>query len=372
MQSEKQAPLPVRLVAGPHSGRNAEWIVASAPPGGGRGRWLWLVGALQRPLASAALDRACAAVRGRLLIDGLPGGCPCCAAGAQLAAGLVRVLRRQRRDGQDIAGLILQVEPEGDPSRLADNLMVPEVEAWLRIDAISAVVGAADLAGSMAPGRTPRTMRCLGAASRVYLQEGVASPVATRLGSDWEGTLVPRPDGALAIDRGPGLGAGAAIAPEAGTVAGWTALDHDPFGSRAAGEPWQVLARWPGSVRFDRRAVAGWLDDLGQRLATPASGQPGDRIELALIARTERDWLGWQPGAIEVPLTWRSDSRIAWRRVDHAGPPAATSADAAVGTPVLTAPAGVGVPFVTESGLATLPADIGAGLAVAPLLDPRG
>jgi len=25
--------LPVRLVAGPHSGRNAEWIVASAPPG---------------------------------------------------------------------------------------------------------------------------------------------------------------------------------------------------------------------------------------------------------------------------------------------------------------------------------------------------
>lgn len=376
LQSERQAPLPVRLVAGPHSGRNADWIATMALPG--RGRWLWLVGALQRPLATAALDQAPMAQRERLLIEGLPGGCPCCAAGTQLAAGLARVLRRQRRDGQIIEGLILQVEPEGDPARLADNLLGAGVEDWLQIEAISAVVRAEDLAGSGSPGRSSRTMRCLGAAGQVHLREAVTGPVATRLGPDWAGLLVPvadpvadpagertgEPTGEPAGEPAAGIATGPRIA------AGWTRLDHDPFGGQEAGEAWQELARWPPSVRFDRRAVPGWLDDMRRRIAVArgrVAGPAGPTIELALIARTERDWLGWRPDALEVPLAWRSDSRLAWRRVRRE----VTDAAAAVDGEAAAAVDGEAVTAVTVFALDDLPADIADGLAVAPLLATR-
>ncbi len=383
MLTEGQAPLPVWLVAGPHSGRNAEWIAAAAPPG--QGRWLWLVGALQRPLASAALDRVPAAVRERLLLDGLPGGCPCCAAGVQLAAGLARLLRRHRREGRAITGLILQIEPEGDPARLADNLLGTEIESWLRIDTITAVVSAEDLAGAVAPGRSSRTMRCLGAARRVWLRESVTRPVATRLGPDWSGALVPVSEAARVADPdGPTLAL-------AGAGAGWTVLDHDPFGGGSAGgEPWQPLARWPASVRFDRRAVPAWLEDLGRRLALATGGWAGAPVEaapvesapvelapveLALIARTERDWLGWQPGAAEMPLAWRSDSRLVWRRSGRTGSidglPAIHPLPAF--RPLHAAGHGKsghsnGAQIVTGSVADDLPADIIDGLTVAPLL----
>ena len=337
----------MRIVAGPHSGRNAEWIAAIAPPG--RGRWLWLLGALQRPLAVAALERAPAPVRERLVIDGLPAGCPCCAAGPQLAAGLARSLRQQRRNGVDVAGLILQVEPEGDPARLADNLLWPEVEAWLRIDDIEAVIGVEELgrdsASASAPARSPRTLRCLGAAARVYVRRedtacAIVSPEATRLGPDWAGALVPVSMQAQAQMQAQGQ------VKEPARDDGWSVFEHDPFGglagsaSAGSGAAWQELARWPTSVRFDRRAVPAWLQALGQGLDLDRGTgiDAGAPVELALIARTERDWLGWRPGASEVPLAWRSGSRLAWR----------------------------------PAGRQALPADITDGLAVAPLLPSPG
>ena len=83
-----------------------------------------------------------------------------------------------------------------------------------------------------------------------------------------------------------------------------------------------------------------------------------------MIARTERDWLGWlgwHPGAAptaargEIPLAWRGDSRLAWRRARGA----AADSDAA------------GETSITGQGHTGLPTDIGDGLAVAPLLGPR-
>ena len=408
MQTVEAGPLPVRIVAGPHSGHNAEWIAAAMPPG--RGRWLWLLGALQRPLAVGALERAPAAVRERLIIGGLPGGCPCCAAGSQLAAGLARSLRQQRRSGVDVAGLILQVEPEGDPARTADNLLGPEVEAWLRIDHIDAVIGAEDLGGAPAsasasapaPARSPRTLRCLGPAARVHVRQmdpdwASLPPEATRVGPDWAGALVPArkqvPEPGLALEPGLRQGSergqrqgseqerglrqgqeqaqGRDQAEESVGPEGWVVFEHDPFaglaGSTGVGASWQELARWPASVRFDRRAVPAWLQALRQGLNRGKGNGGGAPVELALIARTERDWLGWRPGASEVPLAWRSGSRLAWL----SALPAGRNPRAGAGIGVV----GAGAPDVSgimPGRAQDLPADIVDGLALAPLLSAPG
>lgn len=332
------ASLPVWIVAGPHSGRNANWIVAQPWPG--QGRWLWLTGALQRPLAAQAL----AAGPDRLLLDSLPGGCACCAAGAQLGVGLARALRRQQRTGEAVAGLILQLEPDGDPARLADNLRASAAQAPWQLEALVAVLADSDLRGLSAP--TGRLLRCLGSADRVFVVDqagagpeagpeaeaeagagaGAApgvSPAAgarpaqatpaplTRLGPDWPGRLVSVP---LPGESGGRL--------QGGLQPGWRRFDHDPFGPEPGpgvpglrhgpGSGWQTAARWPGATRFDRRVVADWLERL-QRAASPA-----DTVEFALIARTERDWLGWHPQGAEVPLAWRLDSRLAVRARDRA------------------------------------------------------
>lgn len=318
------ARLPVWLVAGPHSGRNAAWIVSHAWPG----RWLWLAGPLQRPLAAQALEAGGADAATRLVLESLPGGCACCAAGAQLGAGLARVLRRQRREGAPPEGLILQLEPDGDPARLADNLAASGADAPWQLEAIVAVVAATDLAapdlaapdgaaadGAAAARPTARLLRCLGSAGRVFVRD--AAPVQrtaraglpTPVGPDWQGALLPAADEMAA--------------------AGWQAFVHDPFGGSgpvadpgpAASGPWQLLARWPGSLRFDRRAVAGWLAELEQ--AWRGAGADADAaVEFALIARTERDWLGWHAGGAEIPLAWRMDSRLAVRtgRLEGAEP----------------------------------------------------
>ena len=329
--------LPTWLVAGPHSGCNAEWIVSRELPG--PGRWLWLTGALQRPLAAQALARAVADRAGRLLLGTLPGGCACCAAGVQLGAGLARALRQHRRDGERIEGLILQLEPDGEAARLADNLREAGPEALWRIDAIVAVLPPGGLDGVLRqPGPGPassrhgaaRRLRCLGSAERVFAASpvrggdgpaGAEGPavfplVPTPVGQGWAGVLIPASDGA-ADPR-------------------WSTFSHDPFGAASAASsslttlprsaPWQVIARWPGAVRFDRRAVAGWLEGLAHRLEGLAQRGPGPAqgdsapasgadTEFALIARTERDWLGWRAGAAALPLAWRLDSRLAVRGV---------------------------------------------------------
>ena len=315
--------LPIWIVAGSHSGRNAEWVVSrDLPPG--EGRWLWLTGALQQPLAAQQLAAAEArGAGGRLLLGSLPGACACCAASAQLGAGLARVLREQRRAAGSIDGLILQLEPDGDPGRLADNLLAAGPQAPWSVDVIAAVLSEVEWASLAEAATAPtgrsgaRLLRCLGAASAVHVAAAAtpaaANPPVFALAENWPARLVA-----------------AASSTAASTAAPWRAYAVEPFGAAAPlaapagpGQPeWRQLACWPASIRFDRRAVAAWLAQLAAaareqaRSAARADWRGSEAtadFELALIARTERDWLGWQPGAAEVSLSWRLDSRLAVR-----------------------------------------------------------
>lgn len=361
--------LPVRLVAGAHSGRNARLATALALPG--EGRWLWLTAPLQRSLAQMALEAGGPGAGQRLLLDGLPGGCACCATAGQLAAGLARVVRQRRREGESLAGVLIQVEPDGDPARLADQLLSPACAEWLALESIVAVLSTAELAGLSVAADAPgiettagRNLRCLGPADMVWVappgvrEAGAAlagDPIAraTVLGRGWSGLLVPSL-------TAPGSGQDALLAE------GWQAWRHEPFDG---GRPWPVLARWPADQRFDRRAVAAWLERCERRLAdclancladpsadpnadsnaepnaepnaelnavaaTPPAGL-GSSVSagvdpprrLAFIARTERDWLGWSARGDEVSLQWRHDSRLAL--VPPITWPATVGADAA-------------------------------------------
>lgn len=314
------ARLPLSLVAGTHSGRNAAYVAASADRGATSGHTLWLTGPLQRALAESALRTASAAAVERLELDGLPGGCPCCAQGAALGAGLGRLLRQRVRAGATIESLVIQLEPDGDPATLADRLREPPCDRLAAITAIVAVLSADELgrlaaSGPGSGGRGGQSLRCVGAAEWVVVAPpatadaaaSVAPSVAssprapvgaapspgagslsTVLGPDWSGTL-------HRLDQD-GVEAGIIVPP------GWAGFAHDPFGGSSG--PWQVIGRWPAVQRFDRTAVADWLARLECEPAIAG---------VAFIGRTERQWLGWRPGQTELPVTWRADSRLAIR-----------------------------------------------------------
>jgi hypothetical protein len=318
-------PLPLRVVAGTHSGRNAACVAAIGSSIAGR--VLWLAGPLQRPLARAALDGRAQdgdggrALRQRLDLDSLPAGCPCCAAGPALGAGLARLLLKRRRAGTAPDAMVIQLEPEADPATLADRLRVPPCDTMVRLDAIVAVVSGAELAALDPSAATPRALRCVAAAEWVVVAadpDDAAEVASGDAGGHGAGAAVTSAAGAATATAagaaapviGPGWSGALRTPPEAQAVntttvpAGWTVLVHDPFGGAVGDPPWQLVARWPAGERFDRRQIPAWLERIGQ-----VAGVAG----VGFIGRTERQWLGWRPGLAEVPLAWRADSRLAIR-----------------------------------------------------------